>query len=61
MNTRKLYTINTLADFHKICNLPKPQHPLISLIDYSLVEYQTEESEISWIQDLYFVGLKRDI
>jgi AraC-like DNA-binding protein len=52
MNNRKLY---------KISGLPKPQHPLISLVDYSLVEYQIEESEINWVQDLYFMGFKRDI
>jgi len=57
----KLYTINSIAEFHKICGLPKPQHPLVSLIDYSLVNYQIDEPEISWVQDLYFVGLKRNI
>lgn len=41
--------------------LPKPEHPLISLVDYGLVEYQTDETEISWIQDFYSVGLKRNI
>ncbi|WP_111670183.1 helix-turn-helix domain-containing protein [Algoriphagus litoralis] len=61
MNNRKLYTINTVAEFHKICGLPKPQHPLVSLVDYSLVDYQIEESEISWVQNLYFIGFKRDI
>ena len=61
MNNRKLYTIDTISEFHKISGLPKPQHPLISLVDYSLVEYQIEESEISWVQDLYFIGFKRDI
>lgn len=61
MNNRKLYTINTVSEFHKISGLPKPQHPLISLVDYGLVEYQIEEAEISWIQNLYFVGLKRYI
>lgn len=57
----KLYTVNSIAEFHKICGLPKPHHPLVSLIDYSLVEYQINEPEISWVQDLYFVGLKRGI
>ena len=61
MTNRKLYTVDTIAEFHRISGLPKPQHPLISLVDYSLVEYQIEESEISWIQDLYFMGFKRDI
>ncbi|WP_419801459.1 helix-turn-helix domain-containing protein [Mucilaginibacter sp.] len=61
MNNRKLYTINTVSEFHRIAGLPKPQHPLISLVDYGLVEYQIEESEISWVQDLYCIGLKRDM
>jgi len=61
MTNRKLYTVDTIAEFHKICGLPKPLHPLISLVDYSLVEYQIEESEISWIQELYFMGFKRDL
>ncbi len=61
MTTRKLYTIDTVSEFHRISGLQKPQHPLISLVDYALVEYQIKESEISWIQDLYFMGFKRDL
>lgn len=41
--------------------LPKPEHPLVSLVDYSLVEYQTNEKEISWVQEFYSIGLKRNI
>ncbi|WP_317132148.1 hypothetical protein [Paenimyroides baculatum] len=36
MTNRKLYTVDTIAEFHRISGLPKPQHPLISLVDYSL-------------------------
>lgn len=61
MKNRKLYTIDTLSEFHTLAGLPKPQHPLISVVDYSQVEYQIEEPEISWIQNLYFIGLKRYI
>lgn len=61
MANRKLYSIDTVSELHKISGLPQPQHPLISLVDYSQVEYQIEESEISWIQDLYFIGFKRDL
>ena len=42
-------------------NLPKPEHPLVSLVDYALVNYHTNESEISWVQNFYTIGLKRDI
>lgn len=61
MANRKLYSIDTISELHKISGLSQPQHPLISLVDYSQVEYQIEESEISWIQDLYFIGFKRDL
>lgn len=41
--------------------LPKPEHPLVSVVDYGLVEYQSKEKEISWIQNFYSIGLKRNI
>src|SRR5690606_40303962 len=36
---------NSINEFHKFSNLPKPEHPLISLIDYSLVHYPDEYSK----------------
>ncbi len=56
-----MHTFNTLSEFHKFCDLPKPEHPLVSLVDYSQVEYKTTESEIHWMQNFYSIGLKRDI
>lgn len=61
MTNRKLYTIDTVTEFHRICGLSQPQHPLVSLVDYSQVEYQIDESEISWVQELYFMGFKRNL
>ena len=42
----KKYIFSTISDFHKMSGLPKPEHPLVSLVDYGLVEYQTDEEEI---------------
>lgn len=61
MKPKNIYTFNTISEFHKMSGLPKPEHPLVSLVDYSLVEYQTSEKEISWVQNFYSVGLKRNI
>lgn len=61
MKNKTIHTFNTISEFHKISGLPKPEHPLVSLVDYSLVEYQTEEKEISWVQNFYSIGLKRNI
>lgn len=61
MKSKNIYTFNTINQFHSMAGLPKPEHPLVSLVDYSLVEYQTDEKEISWIQHFYTIGLKRNI
>jgi len=57
----KVYTFDTISKFHEMSGLPKPEHPLVSLVDYGAVAYQTDEKEISWVQDFYTIGLKRDI
>jgi AraC family transcriptional activator of pobA len=61
MKKQDLYTFNTISEFHKISGLPKPEHPLVSLVEYGLVEYQTSEKEINWIQNFYSLGLKRNM
>lgn len=61
MKSKKIHTFNTISEFHKMSGLPKAEHPMVSLVDYSLVEYQTEEKEISWVQNFYTIGLKRNI
>lgn len=57
----KAFRLNSLSAFHTLCNLSQPEHPLVSLIDYSKVEYPFEENQISWIQEFYSIGLKRNV
>lgn len=61
MKNKTIHTFNTINEFHKMSGLPKPEQPLVSLVDYGLVEYQTDEKEISWVQNFYSIGLKRNI
>lgn len=61
MSSKNLHKFDSISQFHKMSGLPKPEHPLVSLVDYSLVEYQTDEPEISWVQNFYSIGLKRNI
>ena len=61
MKSKNIHTFDTISQFHKMSGLPAPEHPLVSLVDYGLVEYQTDEKEISWIQNFYTIGLKRNI
>lgn len=55
------FRFNTISEFHAFCNLPGPEHPMISLIDYSQVNYPTDDSELKWIQNFYSIGLKRNV
>jgi len=57
----KTFRFHSISEFHDFCNLPKPEHPLISLIDYSKVSYPINDSELKWIQHFYSVGLKRNV
>lgn len=57
----KTFRFNSIAEFHHFCNLPEPEHPLISLIDYSKVSYPVNDRELKWIQNFYSIGLKRNV
>ncbi len=58
---KTMYQFKSLSEFHRYSNLPKPEHPLISLVDYSEVNYPTDSDEIKWVQDFYTIGLKRNV
>lgn len=44
-----------------MANIPSPEHPLISLVDYSQIQYSDAIDELKWKQDYYTIGLKRNI
>lgn len=57
----KTFRLNSIAEFHAFCNLPGPEHPLISLVDYSKVSYPFDEPHVRWVQNFYTIGLKRNV
>ncbi|MCS4239870.1 AraC family transcriptional activator of pobA [Myroides gitamensis] len=57
----KTFRLDSIAQFHSFCNLPNPEHPLISLIDYSRVSYPFDDTNVKWIQNFYTIGLKRNV
>lgn len=61
MKSYQIHRIKTINEFHKVRGLSKPEHPLISLVDYSQVRHSAENNQVSWIQDFYTIGLKRDV
>ncbi|PIB37568.1 AraC family transcriptional regulator [Reichenbachiella sp. 5M10] len=60
MSRSNMYRFHTINEFHIYSQLPKPEHPLISVIDYSQVKYP-DGSQIKWSQGFYSIGLKRNV
>ncbi len=58
---KKLLHFKKISDYHKLANLKAPEHPLISLIDYSEINYPEDIKEIKWRQDYFTIGLKRNV
>ena len=56
-----MHRFKSISEFHNYSNLPNSEHPLISLVDYSKVNYATDSDKIKWMQDFYSIGLKRNV
>nr|WP_294898109.1 AraC family transcriptional regulator [uncultured Pedobacter sp.] len=52
--------IKTINQFHQLMELPKPKHPLISLIDYASIKRKPFESKTNLKLDFYSISLKTE-
>ena len=57
----KPYRIKTISEFHRLRGLPKPEHPLISLVDYAAFRPTSENHRTNWVLDFYSISLKRNL
>nr|AGU09770.1 Helix-turn-helix domain [uncultured organism] len=60
MPDQNLLRIKTISEFHTLRGLPKPRHPLISVISFDDME-QTESGRQNLIFDFYMISVKRDM
>jgi len=61
MAKAKIETLNTISDLHRFNRLSPPEHPLISLLDYSKIKPTPENNELKWIQKFYTISIKRNV
>ena len=54
------YTISSIAAFHEVMGLPKPGHPLISVVDFSSIRRAPAGRPDSVIFQFYSIWLKKD-
>ena len=52
--------IRTITEFHQFRNLPKPEHPLVSVIRFEDIKHAAGKKEEALVLDFYSIGLKRN-
>ncbi|WP_343522806.1 AraC family transcriptional regulator [Pedobacter sp.] len=51
--------IRTISEFHRYRGLAQPEHPMISVVDYSLIQPSGHGETDSFILDFFSISLKR--
>lgn len=59
MEQRKIKRFKNISEFHKSRGYSKPEHPLISIIDYSKIVHTEDIGDVSWVYDFYQISLKK--
>jgi len=52
--------IKTISEYHRVMGLPKPEHPLISVINFESIKHLPYNEPISLVFDFYSISLKRN-
>jgi AraC family transcriptional activator of pobA len=59
MENKILHKIKTIREYHKVMGLPKPEHPLISVINYESLNLPCK-ARMSLMFDFYSISLDRN-
>ncbi|RZM30237.1 MAG: AraC family transcriptional regulator [Pedobacter sp.] len=59
MNTYPLFHFNTISEYHRAAGLPKPAHPLVSVVHMEDVNRPHTDGPFSMIYDFYSIAMKR--
>jgi len=59
MNSHKLFRLSTITEYHRAAGLPKPTHPLISVVHMDDITLPIAEIPFSLIFDFYSISLKK--
>ena len=53
--------LKSVSELHRFNNIAPPNHPLISLIDYSEIKPTPVNNELKWVQEFYTISIKRNV
>nr|WKN37249.1 helix-turn-helix domain-containing protein [Tunicatimonas sp. TK19036] len=60
MSSSSSQRINTIAAYHKFMDLPKPQHPLVSVLKFENITRKPSNCPTSIIHNFYTIALKKN-
>jgi AraC family transcriptional activator of pobA len=60
MATIQPHRIKTISEYHQVMGLPKPEHPLISVINFESIKHLPYDESINIVFNFYSISLKRD-
>ncbi|WP_029272980.1 AraC family transcriptional regulator [Flavobacterium sp. KJJ] len=60
MANQQPHRIKSISEFHEFRDLPKPQHPLISVYNFDDIKYLNAEEPKSLMLDFYSIAIKRN-
>lgn len=52
------YIIKSISDLHRLLALPKPNHPLVSVIDFAVLSYEHSDIWKHFTNEFYCVSIK---
>lgn len=55
----QIYRFNTIAEYHHMMGLPKPEHPLVSVVDVANIKSPFAAGQVSLIFNFYSIAMKR--
>src|ERR1700743_1073478 len=58
--TKEIIRIRSISEFHRAAGLPKPEHPLITVIDLETLKRPLAEGTFTRTFDFYSISLKKN-
>lgn len=58
--TNSPYIINSISELHRLNSLPKPAHPLVSLINFKDIKGIPDEFSGNFVLNFYMICIKKD-
>jgi AraC family transcriptional regulator, transcriptional activator of pobA len=60
MEKNQIQRVKSISEYHQLRGLPAPEHPLISVVDFEMINSSEENNSTRWMMDFYSIALKRN-